>query len=212
DHHVSPDGTRIAWVAMRNGRATLHFRRLDETTAYAVDTPREARSPWFDQTFWWSRDGRRILFVMDSNGDENAHLYAVDTHAAEPVARDLTPLDGVRVEFVRVLNEDPNFVIVRHSGRTGRMFDLYRLNLTTGEMALYAENPGDAYGWSVAGNGRLRARFRAAPGGAWIIEVPDGVGGWREVVRGDYGDYVRIIGYPFNPRYAWALSNRGRDR
>jgi hypothetical protein len=37
---------------------------------------------------------------MDGNGDENAHLFAVDTDAAEPIARDLTPLDGVRVQFV----------------------------------------------------------------------------------------------------------------
>ena len=42
--------------------------------------------------------------------------------------------------------------------------------------------------------------------------MPDGIGGWREVARGTYGDYVRILGYPPNRRYAWALSNRGRDR
>jgi hypothetical protein len=33
DYRVSPDGTRLAWIAMNRGRATLHFRRLDETTA-----------------------------------------------------------------------------------------------------------------------------------------------------------------------------------
>ena len=44
DHRVSPDGTRLAWIAMSNGRATLHFRRLDETSARAVEMPREARA------------------------------------------------------------------------------------------------------------------------------------------------------------------------
>ena len=38
------------------------------------------------------------------------------------------------------------------------------------------------------------------------------MGGWREAIRGAYGDHVRILGYPMNPRYAWALSNRGRNR
>src|SRR3954470_18894574 len=46
DYRVSPDGTRLAWIAMNRGRATLHFRRLDETTARIVETPREARAPW----------------------------------------------------------------------------------------------------------------------------------------------------------------------
>jgi dipeptidyl aminopeptidase/acylaminoacyl peptidase len=213
DYRVSPDGTRLAWVAMKNGRATLHFRRLDETAARTVETPREARPPWFGgETFGWSRDGKRLLFLMDANGDENTHLFAVDVDAPEPATRDLTPLTGVRVDFVRVFGEDPNVVLVSHDGRTGRMSDLYRLNLTTGELTLFAENPGDVCGWSTVPAGRLRARFLCLANGGWTLEVPDGVGGWREVMRGPYGDYVRILGYPINQRYAWALSNRERNR
>jgi len=214
EYRVSPDGTRLAWVAMRDGRATLHFRRLDDAaTARAVETPRELRAPWGGvPSFSWTRDGKRLLFLMDGNGDENAHLFAVDVDAAEPVARDLTPLEGVRVELVRELNDDPNAVIVRHTGRTGRMFDLYRLNLTTGQLTMFAENPGDVCGWSMARVARLRMRVHCLADGGWSVEVPDGVGGWREVMRGTYGDHVRILGYPPNPRYAWALSNRGRDR
>ena len=139
DYRVSPDGSRLAWIATRQGRATLHVRRLDETTARAVETPREVRPPWpGTQSFWWTRDSKRLLFQMDSNGDENAHLFAVDVEASELVARDLTPLEGVRVEFMRTLGDDPNAVIVAHTGRTGRMLDLYRLNLATGQMTLFA--------------------------------------------------------------------------
>jgi dipeptidyl aminopeptidase/acylaminoacyl peptidase len=213
DHRVSPDGTRLAWIAMSNGRATLHFRRLDETSARAVEMPREARAPWpGGQAFEWSRDGKHLLFLMDGNGDENTHLFAVDMDAAEPVARDLTPLADVRVEVVRAPNDDPNSIIIGHTGRTGRMFDLYRVNLTTGQLTMFAENPGDICGWSVSPAGRLRMRFRCLPDGGWTAAVPDGVGGWRDVVRGAYGDQVRVLGYPLNPRYAWALSNRGRSR
>ncbi len=213
DHRVSPDGTRLAWVTMKEGRVTLQFRRLDETAISTVDTPREMRPPWpGGESFTWSRDGKRLLFLMDGNGDENAHLFAVDVETAAPAARDLTPLPGVRVELAGAPNDDPSSVFVRHTGRTGRMFDLYRLNLATGQITMFAENPGDVCGWSVARIGRLRMRIRCMPDGGWTAEVPDGVGGWREVMRGGYGDYVRILGYPQNPRYAWALSNRGRDR
>jgi WD40-like Beta Propeller Repeat len=213
EHRVSPDGTRLAWVAMRDGRATLHFRRVEETTARTVETARELRPPWGGSpSFWWSRDGKRLLFLLDRNGDENARVYAVDVEAEEPVARDLTPLDGVRVEFYRALSNEPDIAIVGHNGRTGRLFDLYRLNLATGELTITAENPGDVCGWSVAPIGRVRVRTRCLPDGGWTLEVPDGVGGWREMIRGSYGDHVRLLGFPPGLRYAWALSNRGRDR
>ena len=141
DHRVSPDGTHLAWVTMHDGRATLQFRRLDETTPRLIATPREAHGPWSgSNAFFWARDGRNLLFLMDRNGDENTHLFAVDVTAADPAPRDLTPLDGVRVEFVRVLLNDPNAVMIRHNGRDRGLFDIYRLNLTTGEMTLEAEN------------------------------------------------------------------------
>src|SRR5512145_3498864 len=46
EHRVSPDGARLAWVAMHKGRATLHFRRLEEAVARTVETARELRPPW----------------------------------------------------------------------------------------------------------------------------------------------------------------------
>jgi len=212
EHRVSPDGTRLAWVAMRNGRATLHFRRIEETAARSVETPREMRPPWGSgPSFSWSRDGKRLLFLMDRNGDENAHLFAVDVEAPEPVARDLTPLGGVKVEFFRTLSNEPGVVIVGHNGRNRRMFDLYRLNLATGALTLVTENPGDVCGWSVAPTGQLRVRTHCHADGGWTLAVPDGVGGWRGAVKGAYGDQVRLLGFS-GQRYAWALSNRGRDR
>ena len=213
EHRVSPDGARLAWVAMHKGRATLHFRRLEEAVARTVETPRELRPPWGGSaSFWWSREGKRLLFLADANGDENAHLFTVDVEAREPVARDLTPFDGVRVQFYRVHGGDPDSVVVGHNGRIRRVFDLYRLNLVTGALTMLAENPGDVCGWSVASTGQIRVRFHCRADGGWTMTVPDGVGGWREAVRGNYGDDLRLIGYPSGLRYAWALSNRGRGR
>jgi dipeptidyl aminopeptidase/acylaminoacyl peptidase len=213
EHRVSPDGARLAWVAMRDGRATLHFRRRGETVARTVETPRELRPPWGGiPSFWWNRSGRRLLFLMDGDGDENAHLYSVDVEAREPVARDLTPFAGVRVQFFRVLGNEADSVVVGHNGRDRRIVDLYRLDLATGALGMLAQNPGDVCNWSVAATGQIRARFHCKSDGGWSLTVPDGTGGWREAARGAYGDELRLIGYPPGMRYAWALSNRGRAR
>jgi len=213
EHRVSPDGARLAWVAMHKGRATLHFRRTEEVAAHTVETPRELRPPWGNSpSFWWSREGKRLLFLADGNGDENAHLFMVDVDAREPVARDLTPFDGVRVQYHRVLGNEQDAVVIGHNARVRRVFDLYRLNLVTGALSMLAENPGDVCSWSVTSTGQIRARFHCSADGGWSMTVPDGVGGWREVARGAYGDDLRLIGYPSGLRYAWALSNRGRSR
>src|SRR5438034_1509200 len=38
DHKVSPDGTRLAWIGMAEGRLTVHVRRLDGDDVVALDT------------------------------------------------------------------------------------------------------------------------------------------------------------------------------
>ena len=211
-YRVSPDGNRLAWIAMRGDRATLHFRRRDETVAHPVETKREARSPSFSRPFWWARDSRHILFLSDTNGDENAHLFVVDTDAVTPAPRDLTPLEGARVEYVRTVANQPNIVIVRHNGRTGGLFDLYRLNITNGQLTMIAENSGDVCWWSVTPRGGVRLRFRCLTDGGWTLDIADGIGGWRQVFRANYGDGMRLLGFQRNLRYAWALSDRGRER
>src|SRR5262249_25374232 len=77
---------------------------------------------------------------------------------------------------------------------------------------LFAENPGNVCGWSTSQPNRLRMRFRCFADASWTAEVPAGVGGWREMMRGGYGDHVRILGYPPNPRYASPLAHRNADR
>ncbi len=52
--------------------------------------------------YFWSRDGKYILFVQDQGGDENYNVYAVNpndvpTSGAEvPAARNLTEAQKVR--------------------------------------------------------------------------------------------------------------------
>ena len=58
--------------------------------------------------YFWTRDGRYILFVQDNDGDENYNIHAVnpaDEPAAGkqvPEARNLTDLEGVRAAIYSV--------------------------------------------------------------------------------------------------------------
>ena len=82
----------------------------------------------------WSPDGRRIMFLNDDNGDENLHLFAADPHTGE--LRDLTPFGKTRVEMVRWSHVVPDRVAIRMNDRDVRWFDVYLLDLVSGERTL----------------------------------------------------------------------------
>ena len=103
--------------------------------------------------FFWANNNR-IAFVQDRGGDENFHLFAVDTDGNN--LKELTPFEGVRVNIVDDLEEIEDEMLIGMNRRDPRVFDVYRINIDTGKMEMIAENPGNIQGWLTDNDGKLR--------------------------------------------------------
>src|SRR5436309_2402868 len=108
DHKVSPDGTRLAWIGMAEGRLTVHVRRLDGDDVVALDT----HSRRSIQSFVWAQDSRRILYGQDRDGDENTHVFVADTERPRERPRDLTPFARQRAFVQQVIRSDAEHIVV----------------------------------------------------------------------------------------------------
>jgi hypothetical protein len=89
---------------------------------------REAHRPIF--LYRWAEDAEHILYMQDSDGDENWHVYSVDLKSK--IVRDLTPFQGVKAQNILTNPRHPNEILVGLNLRTPRVADMYRINLTTG--------------------------------------------------------------------------------
>ncbi|MBI4590544.1 MAG: S9 family peptidase [Candidatus Rokubacteria bacterium] len=207
-YRVSPDGTRLGWVASHGGRSTVHFRTLGADDARPIDT--HSRRTVY--SFTWAADSRRILYLHDTGGDENYHVYLTSIERPDAPPVDLTPVAGSRAWIHRVIRSDPSQVIVAWNGRDRAVFDLYRVNLDTRERTLIAENSGDVIEWLTDWEGRPRARIRHVGPDERRLEVLRD-GGWVMLQRFDLEEFnVQMLGLTPDDRGLWLLSSRGRDR
>ncbi len=207
-YRVSPDGTRLGWIASHLGRSTIFFKRIGTDAVGIVDThsQRSVRS------FTWTRDSRRVLYLQDRDGDENQHVYLADTERPEAAPRDLTPWPGALSWLERVVRSDPEHVVIGSNRRDRVVFDLYRVSLNTAEATLLAENPGDVVAWITDWDGRPRARLRHLEPDARALEVR-WAGIWRRLQTFDLEEFdVRLLGVTPDDRGLWLLSSRGHDR
>lgn len=140
---ISPDGTTIAYLAPRKNRLNVWIQRVDSEEARCV-TRDEIRSV---TGFFWADDPRWLLYVQDSGGDENWHLYRVDLNDPEAPAVDLTPFPGVRLLGLERPHGRPDKVYVQLNHRRIDHVDLYELDVASGELTMLAENPGGVMGW-----------------------------------------------------------------
>src|SRR5260370_29631189 len=70
---------------------------------------------------------RRVLYLQGRGGNENNHLYLLDTTGT---ARDLTPGDSLKAQFVDWAGDDSAFYFATN-GRDRRFFDVFEMPLAT---------------------------------------------------------------------------------
>jgi dipeptidyl aminopeptidase/acylaminoacyl peptidase len=175
---ISPDGTTLAWIAPHEGVLNVWTAPVgqdgpDWAAARVVtdDTDRGIR------VHSWAHDGRHLLYLQDTGGDENWRLFDVDLHTME--RRDLTPFEGVQAQIVGTEKKHPNEILVGLNKDNPQLHDVYRLDLTTGKLAKEVGNPGFV-GWVADSELKIRAGVASQPdGGITLLVAGDEAGQWR---------------------------------
>jgi acetyl esterase/lipase len=205
---ISPDGTRIAYLAPAHGRRNVWVRGIDQDHSEAVCVTHDSRRGI--TTYHWTDDPRFMLYLQDTDGNEDWHLHRVDLDGAvgdgaEP-AVDLTPLaPGSRVIGVDAYPPVPGTVLVWMNQRP-LFFDTFRIDVATGETTLHREQeaPGDTVLLDRDGRPMFSTSL-TADGTVAISAIDPATGDRRLVVHGGPW-YHDAWGYSPDAQF---LANRG---
>ena len=187
---ISPDGTQLAWIAPHEGVLNVWLAPVSiadgiDLAAARVITDDDDRGI---RQFLWAHDGRHLLYVQDTGGDENWRLHDVDIQTM--ARRDLTPFDGVQTQFIGLERDLPDEVLIGLNRDNPELHDVYRVNLKTGELTKEEENPG-FMGWIADAQLVIRGAVRPAPDGGFDLLVRDGPGSdWRELLSVPVDDAI----------------------
>jgi dipeptidyl aminopeptidase/acylaminoacyl peptidase len=182
---VSPDGTRVAFLAPVEGVLNV-WVGTDVETAQPVTDDRDRGV----RTYEWAFDGQHLLYLQDRGGDENWRLFSVDLDAGTTI--DVTPFDGIQTQLIKLSPRRPGEVLVGINRRDAAYHDVYLADVTTGACELVHENPGFAAPWGspwIADDElEIRAAGRGAATGAGAeLCVPVG-DGWEVLLEFDDED------------------------
>jgi dipeptidyl aminopeptidase/acylaminoacyl peptidase len=185
---ISPDATQLAWIAPHDGVLNVWVAPVSASTGLDLDAARVVTRDTDRgiRQFQWAYDGRHLLYLQDTGGDENWRLHDVDLTTMQE--RDLTPFEGVQTELIAVEPTFPSEILVGLNKDNPQLHDVYRLDLRTGELTKEVENPG-FIGWLADPQLTVRAGFQPHPDGSLTIMVRargdgDGADGdWRALLE-----------------------------
>ncbi|MFG1772676.1 alpha/beta fold hydrolase [Nocardia salmonicida] len=178
---ISPDGKRLAYLAPKYGRKNVWVRGIHQDHDEAVCVTHDDRRGI--STFQWTGDSRWLLYLQDTDGNEDWHLHRADPDAPETESVDLTPLSpGSRVFGFEPLASAPGSVLVWMNSRP-MFIDAFRIDVAVGETVLHGERSEPTISVLLDRAGEPAFETRQAEDGTLEISAVDPATGDRRLLR-----------------------------
>lgn len=202
---LSPTGDYIAFTKPVNQRMNIFVTKIGsgDTTRVTDFRDRDIAG------YFWKTD-RRIIYVKDKGGDENFHLFAVDTDGKN--AKELTPFSKVNTQILDDLPENDQEMLIGMNKENAELFDVYRLNINTGVLQLVAKNPGGVEDWLTDHNGKIRAAVQSDGVNKVLLYRKDEKQPFKQVLRTNFKESIVPLFFSFDNKYIYASSNLKRDK
>ncbi len=203
---LSNDGKYISYLKPYKGKQNIAIRSLQ--------TGHEFMATGFDdypvREYSWTYNNQ-IVFIQDVIELDEYKMFVLDVATSK-----ITNLLSLEKGRIRILNNrnkaEPDVITVSMNKRDPANFDVYKLNIKTGELKPYIINPGNLTEWYPDDDGRIR-----------LVKASDGVNEtilyrvndetpFKPIITNNFRNRVDPIAFIAGQDHFYALSNVNQDK
>lgn len=204
DFQLSPDGKYVAFLQPWEGRVNLYLQNIDDSSVVRMTS---FTNKDVNHYFWKSDD--RIIIFPGTHAEGGCCIYTlnVDTKEAEQIA-------SFKNAMAAVVNKLPfrkNEMLIKVNDRDERVFDLYKINLNTGNRTLIEKNPGNVTDWVVDRNGDVKLANAVDGTDFLLLKKNESTDKWQLLRRHTYNETMVPKFYNETNNLVYAVSNIDRD-
>ena len=139
---ISPDGKYISYLKLFNEKKNLFIRSL-------ADGKERMATSFADYSvrgdYFWTYNNE-IVFFQDDIALDELKMFALDI-ASLDVRNNSFSAKSIRISLIGRNKLEPDIVTIRMNKRDPANFDIYKLNIKTGQLNMYLVNPGNFTQW-----------------------------------------------------------------
>lgn len=202
---VSPDGKFISYLKPENNRIHIYVETWDgkNTLQLTCDTNRSISS------YYWASNKEIVYLKTGPQGKDDA-LFAVEIDGSNN--RELLPNNEAKIRLISTTRVFDDHVLVALNKRDSTVFDAYRLNIKTGNLALLYKNPGNITKWYSDPSGKLRMAIASDGVNETILYREKENLSFNSVITNNFKTTILPLAFSADNSCIYALSNQNRDK
>lgn len=203
---ISPDGKYVSYLAPYKDKLNLFIKSLaDGKERMATSfTDYSVRGDYF-----WTYNNK-IVFFQEIIAVDEYKMFTLDVSTLK--VRNIISQEKVRVNFISRSRHEPDIINIRMNKRDPANFDVYRLNIKTGELIPYMINPGNITQWYPDDDGKIRLVRESDGVNESILFRPNDNTPFKRIIANNFKNSVIPIAFTGEKEYFFALSNVDRDK
>ncbi len=204
--HISPNGKYISYLKLYQDKLNIFVQ--------AVAVGKESRVTSFAdypvKDYFWSLDNK-LIFNKDLTDINQYQLFALDMQDMKP--KKLLSLTKVRLRLLSRNHNSKDWINIVTNKRDSTTFDVYKLNIQTGELKLYIKNPGNITEWYPASEGNIRLAKASDGVNETILFRQDDAHPFKPIISNNFRNTVTPVAFTqAGGKHFYALSNLNRDK
>ena len=204
---LSSNGKYLAYLKPFQNRMNIHVRKVDDINSEKRITNQTKR----DITGFGWKENDTLIFLKDSGGDENFHVFSVSITGENE--KNLTPFKNTKViisNWLEGISED--HILIGTNQRVKTVFDIYRLNVKTGDIQLVVKNPGNLTSYLTDHEGKLRVATSTDGVNTSVYYRETEKEEFQKIITTDFKDSFAPVMFTFDNKNLYVSSNIDRDK
>lgn len=203
---LSPDGKYVSYLKPYKGKQNLFIKSLADgqerrATSFTDYSIRDYSWVYNDQ----------IVLSQDIIALDQFKMYSLD--AASLQIKNILTVERVKIRLLPNQNKaEPDVITIAMNKRDPANFDIYKLNIRTGELKSYLVNPGNITEWFPDENGKIRLAKASDGVDETILYRADDHQPFKPIIKNNFRNKVQPIAFTGEKNYFYALSNVNQDK
>jgi len=202
---IAPDGKNLAFLSSYKRRLNIFVQQLGKTatTRLTAETDRDIAA------YMWANNNT-LLFLKDEGGNENYKLFGVNITNMQQQC--FTPFADVTTQIIDELEDIDDALLIGLNKRNPQIFDVYKLTVSTGNLELVFENPGNVSSYITDHKGVIRLLITTDGVSQSFLYRNTEADEFKPVLQTNFKESIAPLFFDFNNEMLYASSNINRDK